>query len=259
MLREIQHPLKSHMQNTSSTSKHARVKRLLLSNRQEHPEGFWSWMSRLEGRPADKKSANKFLLACILDYQMRYEIVWENARRFAEDDLGDPADLWDVVTGTPQSDWESKAHWQKLSLHRFPAGHNRVWRIGRRIVEEYQGDARNIWRGMSANAVVKRLERIGVGPQLSRMTVGGLMDTGQITGCGDLKADIHTTRVIGRVFKGSKVSEAQAHSIAESMLPGDTWQLDYPLFQLGLNVCKARDPRCGECYLRDECCYAVAR
>ena len=247
----------SNIQNTSPTPKHHRVKRLLLSNRQEHPAGFWSWMSQLEGQPADKKSANKFMLACILDYQMRYQIVWENARRFAEDDLGDPADLWDVITSIPQSEWESEAYRQRLSLHRFPAGHNRVWRIGRRIVEEYQGDARKIWSGEPANVVVKRLERIGVGPQLSRMTVGGLMDTEQIAGCGDMKADLHTTRVIGRVFEGAKVSEAQAHHIAESMLTGDTWQLDFPLFQLGLNVCKATDPRCSECYLREECCYAV--
>ena len=78
------------MQYTGPTSKHHHVKRLLLSNREEHPAGFWSWMSRLEGQPADKKSANKFMLACILDYQMRYQIVWENARRFAEDDLMRP-------------------------------------------------------------------------------------------------------------------------------------------------------------------------
>lgn len=214
-------------------------------------------MSQLEGRPADKKSANKFMLACILDYQMRYQIVWENARRFAEDDLSDPDDLWNKITSIPQPIWESDSYFKKYSLHRFRAGHNRVWRIGRRIVEEYQGDARKIWSGKPANVVVNRLERMGVGPQLSRMTVGGLMDTDQIAGCGDMKADLHTTRVIGRVFKGAKVSEAVAHRIAESMLPGDTWRLDFPLFQLGLNVCKATDPRCSECYLRQECSYAI--
>lgn len=244
-------------QNTGPTSKRHRVKQLLISNRQEHPAGFWSWMSRLEGRPADKKSANKFMLACILDYQMRYQIVWENARRFAEDDLGDPDDLWNKITSIPQSVWESDSYFKKCSLHRFSAGHKRVWRIGRRIVKEYDGDARKIWSGKPANVVVKRLERIGVGPQLSRMTVGGLMDTDQIAGCGHMKADLHTTRVIGRVFEGAKVSEARAHRIAESMLPGDTWQLDFPLFQLGLNVCKATDPSCNECYLRKECSYAV--
>ena len=217
-------------------------------------------MSRLEGRPADKKSANKFLLACVLDYGVRYQIVWENARRFAEDDLGDPENLWDAITEVPRTEWESRDSWRKHKLHqRFPAAHNRVWRISYRIVRDYQGDARNIWIGQRPDVVVKRLERIGVGPQLSRVTAGGLIDTGQIFGQSALKADTHTTRVIGRVFEGEKVSEAQAHRIAESVFPDDTWQLDFPLFQLGLNVCNARNPQCGDCYLREECCFAATR
>ena len=44
------------------------------------------------------RSANKFLLGCILDYQMNVDEVWENARRFAKDDLGDPRDLWHEIT-----------------------------------------------------------------------------------------------------------------------------------------------------------------
>ena len=217
-------------------------------------------MSDLNNQPADKKSANKFLLACILDYGMSYRIVWENARRFAEDDLGDPENLWEEITSIPQSEWESEDSWRKQKLHqRFPAAHNRVWRIGSWIVSDYQGDARNVWDGQCPDVVVKRLERIGAGPQIARVTVGGLIDTGQITGESSLKADLHTTKVLGRVFTGEKVSADHAHQIAESVLPGDTWQLDFPLFQLGLNVCKTRDPRCGECYLRDECRYAVAR
>ena len=214
-------------------------------------------MSDRNGKPADKKSANKFMLACILDYQMRYEIVWKNARRFAEDDLCDPDDLWEVITSTPQSVWKSEGHWRKISLHRFPSGHNRVWRIGSRIVKDYGGDARNIWNGQSPDVVLGRFIHMKVGEEISRVTVGGLIDTQQIVGKGDLKADVHTTRVLGRVFKGSKVSAGEAHRIAEAILPGDTWQLDFPLFQLGKSLCKATNPSCGECYLREECVYAT--
>ena len=45
---------------------------------------------------------------------------------------------------------------------------------------------------------------MGVGPQLSRMTAGALHDTKQIVGPGELKADIHVRRVLGRVFTGDR-------------------------------------------------------
>ena len=68
----------------------------------------------------------------------------ENARRFAEDELGDPADLWEKIIAIRR--WDSDAVWRRYGLHRFPAGHKRVRRIGKEIVEHYQGDARKIWK-----------------------------------------------------------------------------------------------------------------
>lgn len=243
------------MQDLEQSAKQERVRHLLLSNRQEHPSGFWGWMSDLDGRPADKKSANKFLLACVLDYQMPYQRVWANAKKFAEDELGDPNDLWLAIMTIPKSELHTKYRW----LHRFPQGRDRIQRIGSEIVRSYAGDARKIWEGQTTVTALKRLERMRVGPEISRVTVGGLIDTKQIAGNGELKADIHTTRVLGRVFKGSKVSASQAHYIAETVLPGHTWHLDFPLFQLGLRICKARDPHCGDCYLRRECEFASAQ
>ena len=122
-------------------NKHQRVCRLLLANRSSLD---WQWLSDLKGRRADKKSANKFMLGSILDFQMPADVVWENARRFAEDELGDPADLWEKIIAIRR--WDSDAVWRRYGLHRFPAGHKRVRRIGKEIVEHYQGDARKIWK-----------------------------------------------------------------------------------------------------------------
>ena len=60
---------------------------------------------------------------------------------------------------------------------------------------------------------------MGVGPQLSRMTVGVLHDTKQIEGAGELKADIHVRRVLGRVFTGDMVSAEAALDIGREMMP----------------------------------------
>ena len=73
--------------------KYKRVRELIREERRRQPPMRVTFLSDLNGRRADKRSANKFLLGCILDYQMNVDEVWENARRFAEDDLGGPRDL----------------------------------------------------------------------------------------------------------------------------------------------------------------------
>ena len=237
-----------------TSQKHQRVGELLLSNRQELPNGFWYWLSDLDGKEVDKKSANKFLLGCILDYQMLSETVWENARRFSEDVLDDPENLWDVISDIPEQVWKSR--WRKYSLHRYPMAHERVRRIANEVVKRYYGDARCIREGHPPDVVLYRLKQMRVGPQISRMTVGALIDTGQITGKGDLKADIHITRVLGRVFKGEQISVSHAHLIAKKISTDNPWLLDRPLYLLGRDLCEKSSPKCVSCYLHRECIYA---
>ena len=231
--------------------KYERVRKLIREERRRQPPMRVMFLSRLNGCRADKRSANKFLLGCILDYQMKVGLVWENARRFAEDDLGDPCDLWDVIVGIRR--WNTPTVRRRYNLHRFSAAHTRVQRIGKEIVERYGGDARNIWKNQSPCVTQKRLERMRVGPQLSRMTAGALHDTKQIVGAGELKADIHVRRVLGRVFTGDMVSAGAALDIAKEMMPRGSWKLDAQLFRLGKSTCKKTNPDCGGCFLRAEC------
>lgn len=241
---------------THPIDKHTRVRNLLFDNRPLHPDGFWGCMSKLAGSKADKKCANKFLLACVLEMMDTSEDVWARTERYVELQLQAPDDLWFEISNVPEETWKSSEYKRTLGLHWLTYTHNNVWDIATGIVHQHQGDAREIWKGRTAPQVVDRLKHLGVGIERARMTAGALRDTGQILGQGHLKADTHTTRVLGRVFTGSKVSEAQALGIAELMVPGDTWQLDFPLYDLGKNVCKSREPRCNDCYLKEECHFA---
>ena len=102
--------------------------------------------------------------------------------------------------------WDSDAVWRRYGLHRFPAGHKP--RPANR-----QGDHRALSTPTPARSgrikppdeILNRLEWMRVGPQISRMIVGALYDTKQISEAGDLKADIHVRRVLGRVFAGDRV------------------------------------------------------
>ena len=229
-----------------------RISRLLIAHR-DRPEGFWPWLDELKGKPADTKRANKFLLGCVLDYQMKAEVVWENARRLAEDILGDPEKLWNKIASVSEEEWMSKR--TEYRLHRFPAAHKRVWRIATDVIDLYDGDARNIWTGRSPSAVQRRLDSIRVGEQIGRMVVGALMDTGQINGTGDVKADIHVCRVLGRSTQGRDLTPQRATALTRRIYPDNPWFLDQPLYRLGKNVCTALQPACQSCFLSDECIF----
>lgn len=233
-----------------------RVRDLLLDNRPVQSRDFWPWLGALEGNPADKKSANKFLLGCMVDYQQDSDRVWRNTRIYAESTLGDPDDLWDAITQTAENEWKTRKHKLRCQLHYLHKRHDKVWDMASRIIEQYAGDARNIWSSASTDETLTRLIRLGLGPWVSRMTVGGLIDTGQISGRMDLKADTHVCRVLGRVFEGEKVSEKTAFRYADSMVPGNSWRLDHSLYILGQNTCEHRQPNCRSCYLSVECRYS---
>ena len=209
-------------------------------------------MSDLDG----KKSANKFMLASILNYQMNAAQVWNKAHRFAEETLKNPGDLWAAIIKIRK--WDTPTVFRRYQLHRFPAAHLRVRRIGQAIVEHYNGDARKIWRKQTPDEVLNRLNAMRVGQKISRMIIGVLSDAKQISGVGELAPDIHVRRVLGRVFTGAVVSADEAIRIAKAMEPAKSWMLDRPLYSLGKSVCKRTNPKCADCYLRTKCNYYTA-
>ena len=214
----------------------------------------WPWMPT-DGRRASKKEANKFFVGAMMDYQMKAWLVWNNAKRLSEGILGDPDDLWKAIRD--KSEEGMKDLFRAELLHRFPDCGIRLWRAADRIGRDCGGDVRMMWEGKTTDEAREEfLKLYGIGRQLASMIVGALIDTGQIEGRGDLKADTNVRRVLGRVFEGDMVSPDAALGLADQMLPGDSWQIDNPLFNIGRACCRKRDPLCSECPLQQECAYA---
>ena len=222
------------------------IANLLLANRR----GTEDW-----GDVSSKKGANRFLICCLLDYQMDSNRVWQNGYRLVREILGDPDDLWQAIASVSESDWRSKR--DQYRLHRFPAAHNRLWAIATRIREFYSSDARNIWSGQSSAEVLERLLAIGAGEQISRMIVGALRDCAQISGSSDVKGDVYVRRVLGRAFIGRITDAETAVGLARKLYSRDPWQLDWPIWSLGKSCCHANQPACAQCYLVNDCEYAM--
>jgi hypothetical protein len=205
------------------------------------------------------ETANLFLLRCLIDYQCNSTDAWRRGEDYFNKILSSDQqrEIWKTICETSQEEWNSEANFQKCNLHRWHRAHNRLWPIADCICRYFEGDARSIWKeGSTTFDVLCRLQYIGAGEQLSRMIVGALKDCGQISGRGDVKADIHVCRVLGRVFYGEEAMPGAALKLARDLFPDDPWQLDGPLWNLGQNNCSDKSPQCAGCYLNSNCTYA---
>ena len=237
---------------TVSQSRLSKISRVLLANRSTDIRD-WYWISDSRLKTLNMKRANKYLLACSLDYQSDSGLVWDKAKWLAEEELDDPERLWDSITAVPFEDWHQR--FKKYRTHRFPVAHDRLWRIGERIVRDYAGDARRIWSGRSAADATRALIEVGVGPVLSRMAVGGLYDCGWIDGKCDVKPDIHVKRVIGRVFLGRPATEDEVVELTRKVYPENPWRLDSALWRAGHDYCRPNNTSCHKCFLSGLCSF----
>lgn len=246
---------------TPSTASLKKLGRQLIDSRREiRPSFGWPWLEDYINRPITKKAANKYIFGAIIDYQMDADWVWAKAKEYTEVTLGDPPDLFDVIARQSEKQWMKKR--DTLKLHRFPSAHKRVWRISRFIVDHYDGDARKIWKNAGQKEVLARLNEMKMGPQISNMIVGSLIDTKQISRKGEssqssVKADLNVNRVLGRaVYGGKPVSPFEAKELTKKMYPRQPWLLDMPLFAIGKQYCKANNPNCKECPMTKVCTYS---
>lgn len=236
------------------------LENILLAQRKKY-EGFWPGLDDKDqnGR-VTLAGANHFFLGCINDMYAKVEQTWAAAERFIFEIAPDPETIWGFIANshTPES-WLEKI--DEYKLHRVPKDFMRNYRIAHQIFEKYAGDPRNIWerdasgKGLHPSIIAERLlnKDFRMGDKLTYMVIGALKDNGIVSGKSDIKADVNTTRVLGRVIMGGEIKPEEAVALAREIHPEDPWNIDQPLYFLGINVCKARVLVCDSCFLSHLC------
>lgn len=226
--------------------------RNLLLLRDRTPSLTWPHLG--SGVPYTHKNCNKFFLWGIINYHWPVEKVLEKSTFIIDEVLGDPRNIWKEVAKYSESEWMDI--WEKHKTHRYRAGHKRIHRIGKRVLEEYNGKSRNIWDDQDAEVTLSRMLKLGVGDQISRMIVGALCDTKTIAGSGDVKVDVHVRRVLGRLSRGRPFGEKEVNKVVDltRKMAENAWHLDFPLFNLGRSVCGSK-PQCQQCPVSLFCSY----
>jgi hypothetical protein len=231
-----------------------RIAALLLENGDGKAD--WGDISHLKGAGCSKGVANRFLLCCLLEWQSDADVAWRKGEELARK-LGDPDDIWTTISSFSRNQWDSR--YEEFGRpHRFHRGYRRLWAIANDICARYDGDARRIWAGKSPFEALIHLWALGAGDQISRMIVGALRDSNQINGdSGDVKADLHIRRVLGRAVYGEEIKASEAPKAIQlaRTLSADPWSLDLPLWNVGKSHCRPTNPSCESCYLRPHCDY----
>ncbi|MCL0079572.1 hypothetical protein M1O18_01500 [Dehalococcoidia bacterium] len=215
----------------------------------------------LDQKPLSMSNANEFFLGAIIDYQIPANVAWQNARELAL--MLGPENLWQKIIDMPQEKWLSLRKGNGGYFHRWWEAEGersiarKIRRVAKNIVHKFSDDVRNIWKDKTSNEVYESLKN-DVKVNLTNsdgtinMIVGGLISYRHIEGPGDVKADRHVQRVLGRIFN-EELNAESASQLARDIHPDNPWELDLPLYDIGKQNCRPRWPSCNECPLDSEC------
>ncbi len=198
-----------------------------------------------------------FVLACVMDRQVKAERAWLIPYRISEKIGGFSMRKLNTLS---QADVKRLME-QPEPLHRFvDMMANHFHAAVQRIQDEYEGDASRIWsrKPSSADVVYRFLEFDGVGPKIATMSANILARDFKIPLADyfsiDIWADVHIRRVFARL--GLCPEEASVEQViykARALHPQFPGMMDLPCWEIGRNWCKSRAPVCAACYKADLC------
>lgn len=198
-----------------------------------------------------------FVLACVMDKQIKAELAWLIPYRISTKLGGFEFSILEGLSQDDVKDLMTKPE----PLHRFPDKmstefHSAVERIG----TKFNGDSSLIWskKPSSAEVVYEFLQFDGVGPKIATMAANILTRELKIPFSDyysiDISADVHVRRVfyrLGLIEKGASVEKIIYK--ARALNPEFPGLIDLPLWEIGRNWCRPKVALCNKCYLRDFC------
>lgn len=198
-----------------------------------------------------------FVLACIMDRQIKAEKAWLIPYQISEKIGGFS---FERLSALSENDVRRLMREPK-PLHRFVEIMAKgFYSAVQRIKDVYEGDASRIWRNKPPSSVVIRrfLEFYGVGPKIAHMAANILarelkVEFADYTSI-DISADVHIRRVFSRLgLCDSNPSETEVILTARGLYPEFPGIMDFACWEIGKKWCKPSQPECRLCYMQDIC------
>jgi len=197
-----------------------------------------------------------FVLACIMDRQVRAERAWLIPYEFSKE-LGG----FEFSRLLELKQEKVTRIFQNKKLHRFNDVMAKNFYAGiRRIHENYQDDASKIWENNPPSAAIVRsfLEFDGVGVKIATMAANILAREFKMPMkdriCIDISPDVQVKKVFIRLGLLSKeASNEQLIYLCRELNPQYPGIFDLPAWKIGRQWCKPKNPECQNCYLNEYC------
>ena len=204
-----------------------------------------------------------FVLACVMDRQIRAERAWLIPYQISEKIGGFSMEL----LGVSSAEDVKRLMWEPEPLHRFvDKMADYFYSAVQRIKNSYAGNAARIWadKPSSAEVVYRFLEFDGVGPKIASMATKILARDFKIPFADyfsiDISADVHVRRVFARLgLCPENPTVEQVVYKAKALHPRFPGMMDLPCWEIGRNWCHPGTPECENCYMNYLCPTASTR
>lgn len=204
-----------------------------------------------------KNYPHAFVVACIMDRQIKAELAWAIPYRLKER-IGtfEFSELYRLKRREVSSYLN-----RPKPLHRFTDKMAEcLYRAIQLIGDKYDGDASSIWsaKPSSAEVVYRFLQFRGVGPKIATMAANILARDFKVKFKDyysiDISADVHVKRVFWRLgLVEEKASTEKCIYKARALHPEFPGILDFPCWEIGRNWCRPQKTVCNQCYLSGIC------
>jgi len=203
-----------------------------------------------------KDYPHAFVLACIMDRQIKAERAWLIPYEVSKEIGG-----FRFYKLLGLNLVQLKKIFRKRNLHRFNDIMAKNFYLAiQKIHENYKDDASNIWKNKPKSATVVRrfLEFPGAGIKIATMAANILVREFKIPMqdyiCIDISPDVHVKRVFKRLgFISKNASNDELVYSARELNPEYPGIFDLSCWHIGRNLCHPRKPDCKNCYLDKYC------
>ena len=215
-----------------------------------------------------RTEADAFFVGVLFDKQQSANRAWEGGINLVDNHFqGQDGEFsWATVSRTSDTKVEQimSTGWNGGAYHRFPNRHAEFLKENAKIIlDQYGGDVRNVWRGVSSEQVELIYERFlefkGISKALARMAQFILVRRYGIAGGPvsrsfmRVKTDVHLCRVAYRLgLVSSRTPRVVAREIDALGLESQA-DIDLVLFRTGQEYCHETAPICGKCPLANDC------